>query len=103
MIREIKETQLDEIIKEGFHIVDIYGTHCVPCKQLSVVFEEIEKEVPQVSILKINTDENKEIVNRFSITSVPTILFYKDGEIVSKKVGFLPKDEIFEVLSDFMY
>lgn len=103
MIREINETQLDEIVKEGFHIVDLYGTFCVPCKQLSMVLEEIEKEVPQVSIVKINTDENKDIVNRFHITSVPTILFYKDGEIASKKVGFIPKEEIFDILSDFMY
>lgn len=103
MIREIKEKELDEIIKEGFHIVDIYGTHCVPCKQLSVIFMEIEKEVPQVSILKINTDENREIIERFSITSVPTILFYKDGEVVSKKVGFMTKEEIFDILSEYMY
>ncbi len=103
MIKDIKDTELDEMVKEGFHIVDIYGTYCVPCKQLSAVFEEIEKEVPQISVLKINSDENKDIINRFSITSVPTLLFYKDGEIVNKKIGFLPKEDIFDIVSEYLY
>ena len=103
MIREVKQEEFEEIVKEGFHIVDFYGTTCMPCKQLAKVLEEIDKEVPQLSIIKINIDENRDVVSKFDIMSVPTILFYKDGIIIERKIGLMPKMEIFSLIGENMY
>lgn len=103
MIRNITDKEFDAIVAEGFHIIDVYSTHCVPCKQLSLILDEIEKELPQLSILKINIDDNKDFVSRFQIMSVPVLMYYKDGELLEKTVGLQTKSNIFEFLSEYMY
>lgn len=103
MIKNIVDKDFDTIVSEGFHIVDVYSTHCGPCKQLSIILDEINVELPQVSILKINIDDNKDFISRFQIMSVPVVMYYKDGELVDKKLGLQNKSDIFEVLSECMY
>lgn len=103
MIRNIEENEFEDIVKTGFHLVDAYSTHCVPCKQLSMTLEEIDKELPQLSIIKINIDNCKEFISKFEIMSVPVIMYYKDGELLDKSVGLQNKASIFEFLSENMY
>lgn len=102
-IREVTQDNYQEFIKEGFTILDVYGTHCGPCKMLAKVLEEISFEYPFINILKINSDENKEFTKEYKITGVPKVFFYKDGEIVDSFVGFMPAQKILEKAQPYMY
>ena len=76
-------------------MVDFYATWCGPCKMIGPVLEELSQEL-EIKVVKVDVDEHLEIARKFAIMSVPTILIYKNNEIVDKLIGFMPKDELKE-------
>jgi thioredoxin 1 len=86
-----KEELFDEIISKGTVLVDFYADWCGPCRMLSPVIEEVAKEIPDLTVLKVNVDDMGRLANRFSIRSIPTIMLFKDGKPVATRVGFVPK------------
>ena len=72
-------------------LVDIWAPWCGPCKMLSPIVAE---EAVGFSVAKINADENPELVNKFHVMSIPTLLVFKNGEVVNKSVGLISKDEV---------
>lgn len=89
----------DEEIKSGIVVVDFFATWCGPCKMLSPVMDEVESEITDVKFLKIDVDKEEELARRFSVMSIPTIIVFKDGKIMSQHVGFMSKDEIIEMIN----
>lgn len=75
-------------------LVDIWAPWCGPCKMLSPIVDEVAEEAQGFSVGKVNADENQELVNRFHIMSIPTLLVFKNGELVNKSVGLISKDEV---------
>jgi len=76
-------------------LVDFWAQWCPPCKMISPFIEQIAIEYEGKAIVgKVNVDENPAIAQKFGIRSIPTILFFKDGEIKDTIVGALPKDQI---------
>lgn len=75
-------------------LVDVWAPWCGPCKMLSPIVDEVANEAVGFSVGKINADENQELVNRFHIMSIPTLLVFKNGEVVNKSVGLISKDEV---------
>ena len=61
---------------------------------LSPIVDEVAEEAVGFSVGKVNADENQELVNRFHIMSIPTLLVFKNGELVNKSVGLISKDEV---------
>ena len=86
----------NEVIKSDKPvIVDIYAEWCGPCKMMSPVIDSIAEELgDSVKVGKVNVDENVEIVEKFQIMSIPTIIIFKNGEMSSKFIGFTDKEEI---------
>lgn len=103
MITEINQDQFKELIKTGFHIVDFYGTHCGPCKLLAKTLEGLDVDYPFLSILKLNVDNNSDLAVEMRVMSVPTIFFYKDGELLARKAGALGADDILEIAAPNLY
>ncbi|MDO5738077.1 MAG: thioredoxin family protein [Eubacteriales bacterium] len=103
MIREVNAKELKEITKEGLHLVDIYGSNCSPCKYLAEVLESFDIDYPFVSILKLNADENPELRRELQIFGVPTILLYKNGEIIERQVSSMSFEELEEFLAPHLY
>lgn len=91
------------LVAEDFVVVDFYGTTCVPCKVFSRILEDIEAEIPFLNIVKLNTTENPEIADEYHIAAVPTIHFYKDGQLVEQYVGVMQPQEIKDVIARHMY
>ena len=91
-------TNFDELIQDSkLVIVDFWATWCGPCRMLSPVLDEIEAEMPdQITVVKVNVDDADEIAARYRIMSIPTLLFVKNGEIVDKTVGAMPKPTLLE-------
>lgn len=76
-------------------LVDFWATWCGPCRMLAPVIEEIAEEYEkEIKVGKINVDEERELAIRFGIESIPTVLLFKAGKIVSKSVGFRTKEQL---------
>ena len=84
-------------------LVDFYADWCGPCKMLAPVLEELDTEYDdRVKICKINTDDEPALAAQFNVTSIPTLLFIKDGKIADQSVGFLPKAALAQKLDGLL-
>ena len=83
----------EEVIKSNIPVmIDFWAAWCAPCLIISPIVEEISNEYgDKIKVGKLNVDENPSIAGRYSIMGIPTILFFKDGNIVDQVVGAVPK------------
>ncbi|MAU41396.1 MAG: thioredoxin [Kordiimonas sp.] len=82
-------------------LVDFWAEWCGPCKQLGPILEEMAGELgEQVTIAKINIDENPEAPTKFGVRSIPTMILFKGGEAAAIKVGVQPKAKLVEWIND---
>ena len=80
-------------------IADFWATWCGPCRMLSPILEEAEKELDGKAVVaKINVDEQPGLAEKFSVTSIPTLVVFKDGKAVKKSIGVISKAEIIALL-----
>jgi thioredoxin 1 len=90
---EITDANFEEIIKSELPIlVDFWAEWCGPCKMIGPVVEELAGDYEGKAIIgKVDVDSNPSVAQAFGIRSIPTLLFFKDGQIVDKQVGAVPK------------
>ena len=88
----LADSEFEEFVKENaLVVVDCYADWCMPCKMVAPIIEELAKEMSSVAFAKLNVDENQRSAMRYSIMSIPTILLFRNGELVDQVVGALPK------------
>ena len=88
----LEKNNLDELVKEGLHLVDFYAEWCGPCKMLTPVLEDLSKEYEgKATIVKVNVDQEGDLASQFGVMSIPNLFLLKDGEIVKNVVGYQPK------------
>lgn len=76
-------------------IVDIYASWCGPCQMMAPIFDELEKEMgDDYKFVKLNVDEARELSIQLGVTSVPSFLFFVDGNVQSKEVGYMSKEDL---------
>lgn len=75
-------------------VVDFYADWCGPCKMMGPMFEAAANEVKDVVFIKLNVDELQSVAQEFEVSSIPTVIFFKDGKFFDQNVGFMPKDKI---------
>ena len=87
-----------EVIKSNQPcLVDFWAEWCGPCKTLGPILDEISTDMgSKIKIVKVNLDNSQDLAMKFSIRSIPTMLFFKGGELVDTKVGLLPKNELMD-------
>ena len=95
---EINETEFEEKIKGSKVLVDCYAPWCGPCKMLSPVIDELASETEGVDFYKINMDDADLVSEKYGIASIPTILYFENGEVKNTSVGFKTKDELKEMI-----
>ncbi|MDD5623395.1 MAG: thioredoxin [Candidatus Peribacteraceae bacterium] len=84
-------------------MVDFWAPWCGPCKMMLPVVEELAHEYEgKVKIVKINVDENMETPGKFNVMSIPTFIFFKDGQPVESFIGAKPKEEVKKVLDKLL-
>lgn len=85
---------------EGLVLADFWAEWCGPCKMIAPVLEEIDSEMSEkVKIVKLDVDNNQETAGNYGVMSIPTLIFFKDGEIVDKVVGYQPKESLVDVIN----
>jgi thioredoxin 1 len=90
------------ISKGGLTLVDIYAVWCNPCALISKIVDELSYDFKdRVNVGKLNVDNSK-IISELSVRNIPTILIYKNGEIVEKIVGMTQKDKLTELLNSHL-
>ncbi len=86
------------IDQEGAVLVDFWATWCGPCRVLHPVLEEIAAERDDVKILSVDIDENQSTAAQYEVLSVPTMILFKDGQMVKRMVGAMPKRKLLKEL-----
>ena len=97
MVQKIDMASFDKEVKLSgkITVVDFFADWCGPCRKLSPIIEEIEQEFSdRVKFTKINTDENIDLAREYQISGIPTLLVFKNGELVERMVGLMPKNSI---------
>ncbi|MDO5294714.1 MAG: thioredoxin [bacterium] len=80
-------------------LLDFWAEWCGPCKMLLPVIEELANEVTDAKICKVNTDTYPELAQKYRVMTIPTLLVFKDGEVVNTSIGVKPKAEILNMLN----
>ena len=79
-------------------LVDFWATWCGPCRMIAPVLEEVAKERPDITVCKVDVDEERELALEYNVSSIPTLLVFRDGKIVNQSIGAVPKEEILAML-----
>ena len=94
----LNKENFDEPIASGTVLVDFWASWCGPCKMIAPIVEEIAAERPDITVGKVNVDEEMDLARRFGIASIPTILVFKNGELSKTSIGYCSKEELLALL-----
>ncbi|WP_017370906.1 thioredoxin [Lactococcus garvieae] len=92
----ITDATFKEEIKEGLVLVDFWATWCGPCRMQAPILEQLGEELDEseLKICKLDVDENPETPQAFGVMSIPTLIFFKDGQMVKQVVGVQTKAQL---------
>ena len=93
------KTEVEEY--KGLVVIDLWATWCGPCRMLAPVLDEIEKEMPDIKFCKINVDEERELTMMFKVESIPTVAIVKDNTFLDVSVGYVPKEKLVSLISQY--
>ena len=94
-VQELTESTFDQAVAKGLAIVDLWAPWCGPCRMIAPAMEELSGEFQgKAGFYKLDIDENKGPAVRHQVMSIPTLLVFRDGKLVDRLVGALPKDKI---------
>lgn len=83
---------------KGVVLVDFFATWCAPCKMLSPIVDQVADEVT-AKVCKLNVDESQAVAQKYGVSSIPTLVVFKDGVEVKRSMGFIPKNAVLDLLN----
>ncbi|UUM24770.1 thioredoxin family protein [Mycoplasma sp. 3686d] len=101
MVKESTKNEVLETVKSGFHLIVFHAKWCGMCKMFGPVLEELSKK-DNVSVLKIDVDDEKLYASEEKVQSIPYVLVYKDGKVVHKLLGYRPYEQLKEDLASYL-
>ena len=99
----LQENEFDKAIEKGIVLVDFFANWCGPCRMMAPILESVEEELDyKINFYKIDVDECENIAKRYGIMSIPTIIIFRDGEIIEKNVGLWQKDACLDTIKKYL-
>lgn len=100
MVKEINGLkELNEVVNNNKKVlVDVYATWCGPCKMLAPIVNKVSEDVSDLTVVKIDIDENEDVAAKYGVEAIPTLLVFNNGELVNKNVGFIPENKVKELV-----
>lgn len=100
MAMDIKQENFESFVSQDKPVlVDFWATWCGPCRMLSPVVEEVSRDhADTLAVGKVNVDDCPELAQQFGVMSIPTLILFKDGQVVDKRVGFQPKNALEDMI-----
>ena len=79
-------------------LVDFWATWCGPCRMLGPVVKQIAEENPDIKVCKVNVDDEGQLAQQFNVSSIPTVIAFKDGLEINRSIGFVPKQRLLDLV-----
>lgn len=99
-VQAVKTAEFDSIVTgNDIVLVDFWAPWCGPCKSFAPVFEQVAEENPDLTFVKINTDEESALAGSFAIRSIPTLMIFREQVIVFQQAGAVPKGALDDLLA----
>jgi thioredoxin 1 len=99
---EVTDSTFDQVVLQATKptVVDFWAVWCGPCKMIAPVLEEIAAEYDsRLQIAKLDVDHNNESAMKYGVMSIPTLILFKDGKLVERVIGFMPKQKLLDKLT----
>lgn len=100
MLKELSNEVFNDEIKDGLVLIDFYAVWCGPCKMMHPVIEEVSKSNPDLKIIKVDVDKHEAIAREYGVMSIPTLILFKDGNVLEKHIGFMPKEQLENIIKN---
>ena len=104
MIHHIEESQINEEIVKNSHklsTIDFFADWCMPRQMLTPVLNELDKKYKNLEVYKVNVDEAQNVAMTYNINSIPTMIFFKNGEEVERRVGLESIEKLSKIIDEF--
>ena len=99
-VLHLTKDDFEKVITENETVlVDFWASWCGPCRMLGPIIDEIANERPDITVAKVNVDEEEELAAQFEVMSIPTVIIFKNGEIAQKSIGAKPKLALLSLLN----
>tara|TARA_Y100000310_G_scaffold306787_1_gene348242 strand:- start:8871 stop:9203 length:333 start_codon:yes stop_codon:yes gene_type:complete len=101
---EVTDEEFKDIINNSHKVVvvDFYAEWCMPCLMISPIIDELSEKMKEVKFVKMNLDENQKLAQSLNVSSIPCIIFFKEGEEVDRIVGAQPQEAIEETIKKLL-
>ncbi|EPP34659.1 thioredoxin [Chlamydia ibidis] len=99
MVKVVTAENFDSFIASGLVLIDFFAEWCGPCRMLSPVLDSVAEEATNISIGKVNIDDTPAPAETYGVSSIPTLILFKDGKEVDRVVGLKDKDSLLKLIN----
>jgi len=100
-IKQFNDDNFDKEISQGVVLVDFYADWCGPCRMLAPIVDELAQEMTgKATVAKVDTDQSVSVAARYEVTSIPTLILFKNGQIIKRVVGLKDLDSLRKIVTE---